>query len=83
MGTFCVGDNAVRKTEPLKSSPNNTIFANKAILRSILEQQDRATGFVMDISATPLKARALLIDQGVLQKDNEFSCAIRRMREGD
>ena len=63
-------------------SNSSSMVANKAALRQILENQDRQTGFVPDPSATPLKARELMIAQGIRPEDNEFSREIRRMREG-
>jgi hypothetical protein len=56
--------------------------ADKAALRRILEDQDRQTGFVLDPKATAKQARQLMIQQGIRPEDNEFSCEIRRMREG-
>ncbi len=58
-------------------------LANKAALRQILEAQDKQTGFVPDPSATPQKARELMLAQGIRPEDNAFSCEIRRMREGE
>lgn len=65
---------------PLNGS---AIIANKTALRLILETQDKQTGFVLDPSATPQKARELMLAQGVRPEDNAFSCEIRRMREGE
>ena len=59
------------------------MLADKAILRQILEEQDRQNGFVVDPTATPKKARELMILQGIRPEDNAFSCEIRRMREGE
>ena len=56
---------------------------DKVHIRMILEKQDQATGFVLDESATPQMARALMLAQGVRPEDNSFSCEISRMREGD
>lgn len=57
--------------------------ADKAALRQILEEQDRRAGYVPDPTATPQKARALMLAQGIVPEDNAFSCEIRRMREGE
>lgn len=57
--------------------------ANKTLLRQILEAQDEQTGFVPDPMATPQKARALMLAQGIRLEDNTFSCEIRRVREGE
>jgi hypothetical protein len=59
-----------------------SMVANKAVLRQILEEQDQRTGFIPDPTATPQKARELMMEQGVRPEDNAFSCEIRRMREG-
>lgn len=59
------------------------MVANKAALRQILEAQDKQNGFVPDPTATPQKARELMIAQGIRPEDNAFSCEIRRMREGE
>lgn len=59
------------------------MVANKAVLRQILEAQDRQNGFVPDPTATPQKARELMIALGVRPEENAFSCEIRRMREGE
>ena len=70
--------------EKLEShSDGKPMVANKAILRQILEAQDRQNGFVPDPTATPQKARELMIAQGMHPEDNAFSCEIRRMREGE
>jgi len=60
-----------------------SLVANKAELRRILEEQDKKTGFVVDPKATAQQARAMMLAQGVRPEDNEFSCEIRRMREGE
>ncbi len=72
-------------TDEATVSPSHgrPMVANKAALRQILEAQDRQTGFVPDPNATPQKARALMIAQGIRPEDNAFSCEIRRMREGE
>jgi len=64
-------------------SGGKPMVANKAILRQILEAQDRQNGFVPNPTATPQKARERMIAQGVRPEDNAFSCEIRRMREGE
>jgi hypothetical protein len=67
----------------LSQSNRKPMVANKAALRQILEAQDKQTGFVPDPIATPQKARELMIAQGIRPQDNEFSCEIRRMRDGE
>lgn len=66
-------------SSPVHGKP---MAANKAVLRLILETQDRQNGFIPDPAATPQKARELMIAQGIRPEDNAFSCEIRRMREG-
>lgn len=65
-----------------KKTIHSPKLADKAALRRILEAQDVLNGFVFDSTATPQKARELMIAQGIRPEDNEFSCEIRRMREG-
>jgi hypothetical protein len=60
-----------------------SLIADKAALRKILEEQDKRTGFVPDPTATPQKARELMIADGVRPEDNIGSRDIIRMREGD
>lgn len=67
---------------PLSRS-GKPLLADKAALRRILEEQDKLTGFVVDPTATPQKAREMMIAQGIRPEDNEFSCEIRRMRDGE
>ena len=67
----------------------NIIYANpprladKAALLKILEEQDRATGFVPVKFATSQKSRELMLACGVIPEDNLFSCELIRMREGE
>jgi hypothetical protein len=65
-----------------RTSYSTPRVADKAALRRILEDQDRQTGFVLDAKATAKQARQLMIEQGIRPEDNEFSCEIRRIREG-
>jgi hypothetical protein len=59
------------------------MVADKAMLRTILDNQDKQKGFVSDPTATPQKSRALMLEQGIRPEDNVFSCEILRMREGE
>ena len=72
----------IEHTKQIMSSKKPNLV-NKADIRKILEKQDQATGFILDSSATPQMARALMLAQGVRPEDNSFSCEISRMREGD
>lgn len=73
----------MKKTNSLKYFSGHRMLSDKTILRTILEAQDEQSGFVVDTSATPFISRGKMTDQGVRAEDNEVSCAIRRMREGD
>ena len=68
---------------PANPAPGKPMVANKAVLRRILEEQDRQVGFVLNVNATPQEARELMIAQGIRPEDNAFSCEIQRMREGE
>lgn len=57
--------------------------ASKDVLRQILEEQDKQEGFVLDPTVTPQQVHAMMIAQGIRPEDNEFSCEIKRMREGE
>ena len=59
------------------------MHADKAALLKILEEQDKMMGFVFDPTATPQKSYELMLAQGIRPEDNEFSCEIKRMREGE
>jgi hypothetical protein len=64
------------------SKPNiKALIADKAPLQRILEEHDRLTGFVPDPSATPQKARQMMLADGVRPEDNIGSREIVRMRE--
>lgn len=62
--------------------PVKAKVADKTALRQILEAQDEQTGFVLDPTATPQKARALMVAQGIRPEDNAFSCEIKWRRKG-
>ncbi len=63
-------------------SPHKPRLADKAALRRILEEQDRQNGFVVDPTVTPQQVREMMLAQGIRPENNEFSCEIRRMHEG-
>jgi len=52
-------------------------------LRKILEAQDAQAGFVLDLTATPQKAREMMLAQGIRLEENAFASEICRMREGE
>ena len=61
----------------------STLHADKAALRRVLEAQDRESGFAPDPTATPQKARALMLADGIRPEENAFSREIVRLRDED
>ena len=61
-----------------RSSP---LFADKKLIQAIVAEQNEAMGFVKDPTATPQKARAMMLALGIRPEDNEFSREIIRSRE--
>ena len=59
------------------------LLSDKAALLKILEEQDKKWGFVFDPTATAQEAHDLMLADGIRPEDNEFSCEIKRMREGE
>ena len=57
------------------------LIADKSLLIRILEEQDARTGFVFDPTATPQKAREMMIADGIRPEENAFSREIMKMRE--
>ena len=58
-----------------------SLMADKAVLRKMLEEQDKITGFVPDRTATPEKLRQMMLADGVRPEDNLGSREVIRMRE--
>ena len=73
----------MRKSNSIMNLSGHLLLSDKEMLKTILEAQDIRNGIIIDSTATPMKARDLMIEQGVRSDENQFSCAIRRMREGD
>ena len=73
----------MRKSNSIMNLSGYRLLSDKEALKTILEAQDIRNGIIIDSTATPMKARDLMIEQGVRPDENQFSCAIRRMREGD
>ena len=73
----------MRKSNSIMNLSGHLLLSDKEMLKTILEAQDIRNGIIIDSTATPMKARDLMIEQGVRSEENQFSCAIRRMREGD
>ncbi len=59
----------------------STLLADKAALQRLLEAQDQESGFVPDPTATPQKARALMLAEGIRPEENAFSREIIRLRD--
>jgi hypothetical protein len=57
------------------------MVADKDHLCRILDEQERRAGFVRDPTATAQKARQLMLEDGIKEKDNAFSREIIAMRE--
>jgi hypothetical protein len=61
-------------------------LVDKKWLREKLAEQDARTGFELDRAATPQKARAMMLRDGVHPEDNALSREVIRLRyegEGD
>jgi hypothetical protein len=58
-----------------------SLFADKQAIQQIVEEQNLATGFVKDPTATPQKAREMMRALGRHPEDNEFSRGIIAARD--
>jgi hypothetical protein len=66
----------------VKSKPDvKSLIADKAMLRKILQEQDRQTGFVPDATATIERLHEMMLADGVRPEENIGSREIIRMRE--
>ena len=74
-------------TSDARKSAARTTYTGSHIARRLQVNGQITDGpsqlIIIDSTATPMKARGLMIEQGVRSEENQFSCAIRRMREGD
>jgi hypothetical protein len=62
--------------------PNlQSLIADKAMLRKLMEEQNRRLGYLPDPTATSEKALELMRSEGVRPEDNIGSREILRMRE--
>jgi hypothetical protein len=59
------------------------LIADKEVLRRILDENDRRTGFVPDPTATIERRHEMMLADGVRPEDNIASRDIIRMRKGD
>lgn len=57
-------------------SPVGVRFLDMEPILKIIDEQNRLMGFVPDRTATPQKARQLMLDQGIRPEDNLFSSGI-------
>ena len=60
---------------------NRPIFLDKKRLQQMVAAQNKEMGFVPDPTATPQKARAMMIAAGIRPEDNLGSCGILAARE--
>jgi len=58
----------------------NAIFADKAEVRRLVAEVNERMGFVPDLTATPQKAREMMLADGIRSEDNAFSTDLKRMR---
>jgi hypothetical protein len=58
-----------------------SLFADKKSIQELVAQQNIAMGFVKDPTATPQKAREMMLALGIRPEDNEFSRAIIAARD--
>jgi hypothetical protein len=64
------------------SKPSSSpLFADKRLIQAIVAEQNEAMGFVKDPTATPQKARAMMLALGIRAEDNEFSRGIIAARD--
>jgi hypothetical protein len=59
----------------------NALIADKKAIQEIVAQQNALMGFVKDPTATPQKAREMMLALGIRPEDNEFSQAIIAARD--
>ena len=62
-------------------SERRVLLADKEVLRSIVEEQDRRTGFVPDPTATAERAQEMTLADGVRPEDCSASREIIQTRE--
>ncbi|MBC7527821.1 MAG: hypothetical protein H7308_09745 [Chthonomonadaceae bacterium] len=59
----------------------NSLFADKRVLRRIIEEQSTKMGLEYDPTITPADSRRMILEDGVKPEDNLFSCGIVQARE--
>lgn len=65
-----------------QKSITEELFVNKAEIQRLVAGQCEIMGIPDDPTATPQKARAMMLALGIRAEDNEFSRAIIAAREG-
>jgi len=63
-------------------SKRKSMIANKAVLRRILEEQDKQADCIFDSTASPQKSRELMLLQGVRPEGNSFFAKYVRCDKG-
>jgi hypothetical protein len=59
----------------------STLFADKMAIQEAVAEQNALIGFVKDPTATPEKAREMMLALGIRPEDNEFSRGIIAARD--
>jgi len=57
-----------------------SMFANKDEIRQLVAEVNERMGFVPDPTATPQKAREMMLADGIRPEDNAFTAELMRMR---
>ena len=57
-----------------------SMFANKDEIRQLVAEVNARMGFVPDPTATPQKAREMMLADGIRPEENAFSAELMRMR---
>jgi hypothetical protein len=58
-----------------------SLFADKKSIQELVAEQNIEMGVVRDPTATPQKARQMMLDLGIRPEDNEFSRGIIAARD--
>ena len=61
----------------------SSMFANKAEIRQLIAEINERMGYVLDLTATPEKVRAMMRADGITPNDNAFTSELLQMRYGD
>lgn len=64
-----------------RKSSVDELFADKAEIQRLIAEQSEIMGIPDDLTATPQKARAMMLALGIRPEDNEFSRSIIVARE--